>query len=116
MTLSDAEWRCFSNIIHAFNKFSLIEMLNGIVKNLSSTPHGYRFDVNDALENVGSLYTLIQCFVSSTPGFRVLDINEQRCLFEHNLHGIGSMYIHLTYRDAEIFENDTTYQTYTMVY
>jgi hypothetical protein len=83
---------------------------------MSSSTSEIYFEANDALETIGSIYTSIQSFVSCTPDFQVLTINEQQSLFERNLHGIGSFYSNLIYRETGLFDNEKLYQTYIAAY
>jgi hypothetical protein len=90
--------------------------LQHILKNISSSPSELCFEVNDALETIGTIYSSIQSFVSSTPDFQVLTINEQQSLFERNLHGIGSFYSNLIYRETGLLDNSKCYQSYIEAY
>jgi hypothetical protein len=74
------------------------------------------FEVNDALETIGTIYSSIQSFVSSTPDFQVLTVNEQQLLFDRNLHGIGSFYSNLIYRETGLLDNSKCYKSYVDAY
>ncbi|CAF1522004.1 unnamed protein product [Adineta ricciae] len=83
--LTTFEWRLFSNVVNAFERFSVVPAIQYVV--------GHSF------------YTFAQSFVSSTADFRVLTTAEQRSLFQRNLHGLFNFAGTLMLRDGGIFES-----------
>jgi hypothetical protein len=68
-------------------------MSDRIRRNLSITlREKIYFDNNNVLEIVNYVYTSMRLFISSTPDFQVLSINEQHSLYERNLLGISAVY------------------------
>jgi len=58
----------------------------------------------------------MRSFVSCTPDFQVLSVNEQQSLFERNLHGISSFCANIYYRDTKFFENAKCYGSFASTY
>jgi len=114
--LTTSEWTLFSNVLHAYDTYSLIAKLDRILKKLSSSSCQISFDTADVLETIGSFYTSMQLFVGSTPDFQVLSLNEQRSLFKRNLHGISSFCSHISFRDTNFFENSNCYDGFRRFY
>jgi len=102
--------------VHAFDTFTILPTLHHILKSLSSSPCEIRYETVDVLETVGSVYTSMRSFVSCTPDFQVLTVNEQQSLFERNLHGISSFCSNIYYRDTNFFENAICYGSFASIY
>jgi hypothetical protein len=115
-SLTTAQWTLLSNVLHAYDTFSLLPTLHQILNNLSSSSYEVRFDARNALAIIGCIYTSMQSFVQSTPDFQILTVNEQWSLFERNLHGISGLCSSLVFRDTNFFENSECYQSYAVVY
>jgi hypothetical protein len=115
-SLTSSDWRTFSNVLHAFDTFSILPTFHHILKSLSSTPCEIRYDTDDVLETIGSIYTSMRSFISCTPDFQVLSVNEQQSLFERNLHGISSLCSNIYYRDTNFFENAKCYGSFASTY
>jgi len=102
--------------LHAFDTYSVLPTLHRILKSLSSSPCEIRYETVDVLETVGSVYTSMRSFVSCTPDFQVLSVNEQQSLFERILPGISSFCSHIYYRDTNFFENAKCYGSFASTY
>jgi hypothetical protein len=104
-SLNNFEWNLLSNVIHAFDKFSLVPAMSRMIKYLNSIESTINVDVSDTFNLFASFYTSVQSFVSSTADFRVLTIAEQCSLFQRNLHGLFNLCGTFMLRDAGIFDN-----------
>ncbi|CAF3498196.1 unnamed protein product [Rotaria sp. Silwood1] len=62
------------------------------------------------------MYTSMKSFISSSPDFRILTINEQCSLFERNLHGIVALYSAHYFRTTGIIDTPKCLQAFSIVY
>ena len=118
-TLTTSEWTLISNILHAYDTFSVIPKLHQIFKNLSSLPNEVRYDVNGAIcafEAVGYMLTSMESLISSIPDFQILTLNEQRSLLQRNLQGVSGFYSQLVFRETDLLKNPKCFQSYTIAY
>ncbi len=58
----------------------------------------------------------MRLFISSTPDFQVLSINEQQSLYERNLLGISSLSSNILFRDTDFLENSICYNSFIQFY
>jgi hypothetical protein len=58
----------------------------------------------------------MRLFISSTPDFQVLSVNEQQSLFERNLHGIPSLCSNIFFRDIHFLDNPECYSSFITIY
>jgi hypothetical protein len=105
-SLTNFEWNLLSNVIHAFDKFSLVPSMSRMIECLNSVERKIEFDISDTFNLFASFYTSVQSFVSSTADFRVLTIAEQCSLFQRNLHGLFNLCGTFMLRDAGMFDNN----------
>ncbi len=86
------------------------------IDNLSTLPNEIHLNLINPLEIVSQMFTSIQSFISSSPDFRILTINEQTSLFERNLHGIIGFYSILFFRNTNILHNIKCMEAFTTIY
>ncbi|UJR20460.1 hypothetical protein I4U23_023589 [Adineta vaga] len=115
-SLTSNQWTLISNVVHAYETFGLISTLKDIVQNVSLPVKQIQFTEVNALKMIGTMYTSIQSLINVTPEFQVLCVNEQKSLFQRNLHGIGSFYCNLLFRDSALFDNTICYRSYELAY
>jgi hypothetical protein len=102
--------------LHAYDTFSVIPGLNQILENLSPSAGECHFSAADALDIFSSVYTSMRLFLSSTPDFQVLSINEQQSLLERNLNGITSVCASIFFRDTHFLDNFKCCDSYIALY
>lgn len=85
-------------------------------KNLSSSPAEDHFNVSDVLDIIRFACESMPSFISSTPDFQVLTVNEQISLFIRNLHGVTSLYFTIFLRNADLLDSPQYYDSYITVY
>ena len=74
------------------------------------------FNESHVFENVARMYTSTNAFLSSTPDFQVLTINEQQALFDRNFHGVLSLFSIIFLRSIGIFQYPTCLEVQKKVY
>ncbi|CAF3830329.1 unnamed protein product [Rotaria sp. Silwood1] len=104
-SLNNSEWNLLSNVVHAFDKFNLIQSMHDITKYVALAEPTIEIDISQTFNLFASFYTAVQSFVNVTADFRILTVAEQRSLFQRNLHGLFNLYSILMLRDAGIFNN-----------
>ncbi len=114
--ITTSQWILLSNVFHAYDRFNPVSTYNGILKNLSLSPYETRFDAADILKTTSCAFTSLQSFISSTPDFQVLSLNEQQSLLERNLHGMGPFAVSLAFRDTNFFQNSKCYNAFLEFY
>jgi len=114
--LTTSQWTLVSNVLHAYDRFSPISTYNCILKNLSLSSCETRFDAADVLKTASSAFTSLQSFISSTPDFQVLSLNEQQALLKRNLHGMGPFAATIAFRDTNFLRNSKCYSGFTAFY
>jgi hypothetical protein len=105
-SLNNSEWNLLSNVIHAFDKFSLVPSIQHIIEGLDIVESKIDVTVLDTFNLFASFYTSVQSFVNATADFQVLTTAEQRSLFQRNLHGLFNLSGTFMLRDAGIFHNN----------
>lgn len=115
-SLTTSEWTLFSNVSYAYDRFSLTPTLDRILNNLSISPDEIHFDAGDVLKIIDCVFKSVRLFVSSTPDFQVLSLNEQQSLFERNLLGVSSFCSSIFFRDTHFLENSTCCNSFITVY
>src|SRR6185503_247435 len=80
------------------------------------SPDEIHFDAADSLKVTGSLYTSMKLFVNSIPDFQILTMNEQRSLFQRNLHGVSAFCGNILLRDTALLDNPKCFDAYVTVY
>jgi hypothetical protein len=68
------------------------------------------------LEIISQMYTSMQLFISSSPDFRILTLNEQTSLLERNLHVVGGFYSTHFLRHTGILQSPEHLQAFTTIY
>jgi hypothetical protein len=58
-SLTTSDWTLFSNVVHAYDTFSLIPTLDRLIKNLSLPSHQVHFNTEDAVQMISSIYTSV---------------------------------------------------------
>ncbi|CAF5128158.1 unnamed protein product [Rotaria sp. Silwood1] len=116
-SINKYEWTLLSNVIHAHDTFSTIPQIRRTIENLS-VPLSFNmsYNVSDVLEIIILMYTSMKSFISSSPDFRILTINEQCSLFERNLHGIVALYSAHYFRTTGIIDTPKCLQAFSIVY
>ena len=115
--LTNSEWTLFSNVIHAYDTYSLTPTLDCILKKLStSCLDKINFDNHNVLEVANRSFASMRSFVSSTPDFQVLSINEQQSLFDRNLLGISSVSSNVSFRHVNFLDNSICSNSFTQLY
>lgn len=99
--LNSMDWRILSNVIHAVDKFSVIPMMRQMI----SDSYTMKSDLHQSFDLFASFYTSVRSFVNSTADFRVLITDEQRALYDRNLHGLFNYSGTFMLRDAGMFDN-----------
>jgi len=112
----NSEWTLLSNILHAYDTYSLVSQVCQTIDSLSTLPVELHSNVINPLEIIIQMFTSIQSFISSSPHFRVLTINEQISLFERNLHGVIGFYSTLFFRNTGILQNVKCMEAFTNIY
>ncbi len=102
-SLNKFEWNLLSNVIHAFDRYSLVSSMTRMIDYFESTK--IEIHLSDTFHLFASFYTCAQSFVSSTADFRVLTLAEQSSLFQRNLHGLFNFCGTFMLRDAGMFNN-----------
>lgn len=115
-TLISSEWTLLSNIIHAHDRFSAIPMVRDEVDRVRMGVNSIVFDTNKVLETVLLMYTSTKSFVTSTPDFRILTVNEQTSLLDRNFHGIMSLISIIFMRATGIFDTPSCLNVFNGVY
>jgi len=114
--LIDSEWKMLSNILRAYDTYSIVAQVCQTIDNLSTLPVESQLTVIKPLEIVSQIFTSIQLFISSLPDFRILTINEQTSLLERNLYSIIGFYSTLFFRNTGIFQNVKYMEAFTTIY
>ncbi len=104
-SLNNFEWNLLSNVIHAFDRFSLVPSMIRMIEYFASVEPKIEVNVSDAFNLFASFYTSVKSFITSTADFRVLTIAEQRSLFQRNLHGLFNFCGTFMLRDSGMFDN-----------
>ncbi len=114
--LIDSEWTMLSNILRAYDTYSIVSQVCQTIDNLSTLPVETQLNEIKPLEIVSQIFTSIQLFISSLPDFRILTINEQISLFQRNLYSTIGFYCTLFFRNTGIFHNDKFMEAFTTIY
>lgn len=104
-SLSTSDWRLLSNVLHAFDKFSVVPAIAHALDEFNGKQHIITVEVSEAFDIFASFYTSVQSFVTSSADFRILTLPEQQSLFQRNLHGLFNFCGTFMLRDAGIFES-----------
>ncbi|CAF2794794.1 unnamed protein product [Rotaria sp. Silwood2] len=102
--LNASDWTLISNIVHAFDTFSPVSEVRRTIENSTTSASNIQYDISQSLNLMSSFYNSLQSFISSTPDFKVLTLDEQRSLFQRNMLGllcVGGMYL---MRESGIFD------------
>lgn len=102
LILNNFQLTLLSNVLHAFDRFSLIPTMKRLTEHLDDSTE-IQSSVFDTFNLFASFYTTVESFINSTADFRVLTIAEQRSLFQRNLHGLFNYCGTFMLRDAGIF-------------
>ncbi|CAF3892800.1 unnamed protein product, partial [Rotaria sordida] len=115
--VSKNEWILLSNVIHAHDTSSAIPQIRRTIENLNA-PFSLHvsYSVSNVVEVILRMYTSMGSFISSSPDFRILTINEQCSLFERNLHGIIALCSALYFRTTRIIDTPKCLEKFTLVY
>ena len=103
--LNGSEWKSLSNIIHAYDVFSLIPHLHLIVdstKDLSDQPLPETLHPMNLTENI---FMSTQSFIRSLPDFQILTFNEQDSLLRRNLKGLAGLNSTFVSRECALNEH-----------
>ena len=101
--LEPNEWRSISNIVHAYDTFSVISHYRGIIQ---ASDHQAVTDALDPMKLTTQIFGSTQSFIRSIPDFQILTANEQESLFRRNLKSLiclNSTYIR---RESGLSSND----------
>ncbi|CAF1016599.1 unnamed protein product [Adineta ricciae] len=105
-TLRTVDWTLLSNVIHAYDKFTLITWLHPLITYANSSRLTVNLNVAiDSVALISTLYTAVELFLRATADFQILTIAEQQSLFQRNLHGLFLLYAISTLRNAGILGN-----------
>lgn len=99
--LTESQWRLLSNIIHAYDKFSLIPTIIDLLQSDFMSPNLTTIRANrivlDISENqIASILLLIR----SIPDFQILTLQEKMALTKRNLKGLIGISFLLLNRDS----------------
>ena len=114
--LTTSQWTLLSNVFHAYERFNPISTYNCILETLSSSPYKTRFDTTGISKTTSCAFTSLQSFISSTPDFQVLSLNEQQSLLKRNLHGMGPFATSIAFHDTNFFQNFKCYSGFLEFY
>ncbi|UJR08984.1 hypothetical protein I4U23_013234 [Adineta vaga] len=104
-TLKPSEWATLSNIIHAFDKFSIVSSMRHLIERVNHSQSELKVDIIDTFNLFSAFYTCVESFLRATADFQVLTTNEQQSLFQRNLHGLFNLCGTFMLRDAGMFDN-----------
>lgn len=108
--LFNYEQKILSNVAFAYEIYDAIPNVRGIVE------IDLYFDITNITEIITFIYTSMRSFISSTPDFQVLTINEQYSLFKRNIIGITSLYSAVVFRDANIINKLSFIKSFASIY
>ncbi len=114
--LSDSESTLLSNILYAYDMYSIVPRICQVIDNLSKSTTETDINIINPLEIISQIFTSIQLFINALPDFRILTIDEQISLFERNLHGVIGFYFILFARDTQILHNVHYMDAFTHIY
>ncbi|CAF1251763.1 unnamed protein product [Rotaria sp. Silwood1] len=114
--LDNSELTLLSNIIHAYDKYSIDSQVRLAIDSLAAHPIAMHITMIDPLEIMRQIYTSTRSFISSSPDFQILTVDEQTSLVERNLHGIIGLSELLFFRNTGILHNPSCMEAFTMVY
>lgn len=107
-SLSNADWTLLSNVIQAHHTFTsvpqvqrAVESLSALLSSVLDTAH----QLSHLCQIITFVLTSIQSWISSTPDFQVLTINEQHSLLQRNLPGVAALHSVLFIRSADIIHH-----------
>ncbi|CAF2509857.1 unnamed protein product [Rotaria sp. Silwood2] len=112
----NSDWTLISNIVHAHDKYSIDSQVRLAIDSLSTYPVAMHCNMINPLGIVRQLYKSILSFISSSPDFRILTLNEQISLVERNLHGIIGLSETFLFRNTGILHNPSCMEAFTIVY
>ena len=112
-TLTSANWRLLSNVVHAFDTYECVPIAKDIIKVVTNT---YPPSTASALDLMTIIYSSLQTFIECIADFRVLTNNEQRSLFQRNIQGLLAFYSIISFREAGIFNDQTSENTVIPLY
>ena len=104
-SLTSSDWNLLSNVIHAFDRFTLVPSMRHIIERFNRFESKIQADIFVAFNLFASFYTSVISFIGVTADFQVLTIAEQRSLFQRNLHGLFNLCGTFMLRDAGIFDS-----------
>jgi hypothetical protein len=119
LSLNNSEWTLLSNVIHAHDRFSdnSITQIRHQIEDLSrSSLFTTSYNVSNVYETIILMYKSMESFISSSPDFRVLTVNEQQSLVERNLHGVTALYRSLFFRATGIIDNSRCMEAFGTFY
>lgn len=116
--LTSFEWTLFSNIIHAYSKFSPAKSFHDEITRQSRLPPKIRVKLAQELipNLVMSFYTSLQMFIKCANEFQIFTIDEQKCIYQRNFHGVSSLMGQLILRESGILENKTYLSAFASLY
>ncbi|CAF1015701.1 unnamed protein product [Adineta ricciae] len=116
-TLRTIDWTLLSNIIHAFDKFTLVTWMHQLITYANSSRLTVNLNVAiDSVALISTFYTAVESFLHATADFQILTIAEQRSLFQRNLHGVFLFCATSMLRNAGILGNSRNQRIVVPVY
>lgn len=106
--LTSHEWKSISNIIHAYDAFSVIPQIRDTLR--TSDQQNLR-NTLDPMKMTEQMFSSTQLFIRSIPDFHILTTNEQDSLLQRNLKilaAINSTYIN---RESTLSSNEQHHRT-----
>ena len=115
--LTPMDWAFLSQIIRNFDQLCLTSTLRRTIDDLaSSTSTVVHFDLGNALEMLGSIFSSMFAFVQSSPHFRLFDANLQWLLIERYFSLIVEFSSLQIYRDFHLFKNEKFAESFVNIF
>lgn len=114
--LSNLELTLLSNILHAYDTYSIDTRVCRAIDSLSRASNENHIDVLNPLELISQIFTSIQSFLCALPDFRILTTDEQTSLVQRNLHGIIGFYFVLFSRNTKLLDHVQIFEVFTNFY
>ena len=114
--LSNSELTLLSNVLYAYEVFSIVPRVCLAIENLSKASSDIHIDVLNPMEVISQIFVSIQSFISALPDFRILTTEEQTSLFERNLHGIVGFYFLLFSRSTKLLDHSQCLEAFINTY
>ena len=110
--LTSHEWKSISNIIHAYDAFSVIPQIRDTLR---SADQENLKNTLDPMKMTEQMFSSTQLFIRSIPDFHILTTNEQDSLLQRNLKILAAINSTYITRESALSSNEQHHQTLTFM-